>query len=361
MACGRWGWRPSRSPDRRWGGHPAVGSTRPSGPRCLRPGPESLRRPARPRSPPIVRATRRATAAGPIRALRRIAPRLPTTKAASSTPAWPLLPVDAAQVAYLEQRLLDAAPGELPVLRDALEPHQSRLTPKLWSVLECGQAGRPPPAAIRRRPGALRPREPPLGRPRRQGGPGTGDGEFPRPRALARSPAAGAWPADDSAGGDLPGQGPLRDRTLAGDRHPRRLRPATIPTCWPSCSWMPTPRRIRASSRSPSGRRRRSCPCSRPSSPREPTPPGTTRRSIRPGRSPTPPWWTGSNRPRAWSPSGSPSARRCRWTNSWTVAEGLRKSGYRPVRFRPYADGPAVVKVAAVWTRDGGSGGWRPG
>ena len=34
-----------------------------------------------------------------------------------------------------------------------------------------------------------------------------------------------------------------------------------------------------------------------------------------------------------------------------SVAEGLRKSHYRPVRFRPYADGP-VVKVAAVWGRD---------
>src|SRR5262249_26477152 len=35
-----------------------------------------------------------------------------------------------------------------------------------------------------------------------------------------------------------------------------------------------------------------------------------------------------------------------------TTAEALRKSGYRPVRFRPYADEP-VVRVAAVWTRDG--------
>jgi len=34
------------------------------------------------------------------------------------------------------------------------------------------------------------------------------------------------------------------------------------------------------------------------------------------------------------------------------VAEGLRNSGYRPVRFRPFADGPAV-NVAAVWVRDG--------
>ncbi|HKM51868.1 MAG TPA: hypothetical protein VJY33_00585, partial [Isosphaeraceae bacterium] len=38
------------------------------------------------------------------------------------------------------------------------------------------------------------------------------------------------------------------------------------------------------------------------------------------------------------------------------VAEALRKSGYRPVRFRPYADGQ-VVRVAAVWTRDGRN--WR--
>jgi serine/threonine protein kinase/formylglycine-generating enzyme required for sulfatase activity len=34
------------------------------------------------------------------------------------------------------------------------------------------------------------------------------------------------------------------------------------------------------------------------------------------------------------------------------VAEGLRKCGYRPVNFRPYAAGGAV-RVAAVWTRDG--------
>src|SRR5262249_28444894 len=32
--------------------------------------------------------------------------------------------------------------------------------------------------------------------------------------------------------------------------------------------------------------------------------------------------------------------------------EALRASGYRPIRLRPYADGPAV-RVAAVWTRDG--------
>ena len=34
-----------------------------------------------------------------------------------------------------------------------------------------------------------------------------------------------------------------------------------------------------------------------------------------------------------------------------TTAEALRPSGYRPVRFRPYADDQAM-RVAAVWTRD---------
>jgi formylglycine-generating enzyme required for sulfatase activity len=33
------------------------------------------------------------------------------------------------------------------------------------------------------------------------------------------------------------------------------------------------------------------------------------------------------------------------------TAKALRSSGYRPIRFRPYADGP-VVRVAAAWTRD---------
>jgi hypothetical protein len=39
-----------------------------------------------------------------------------------------------------------------------------------------------------------------------------------------------------------------------------------------------------------------------------------------------------------------------------TTAEALRKSGYRPIRFRPYAD-EQVIRVAAVWSRDGRN--WR--
>ena len=52
-----------------------------------------------------------------------------------------LLPVDATQVDYLVNRLLKATPSELLVIRDALKPHRSSLTPKLWTVLESGQPG----------------------------------------------------------------------------------------------------------------------------------------------------------------------------------------------------------------------------
>ena len=52
-----------------------------------------------------------------------------------------LLPVDASQVDYLFNRLLSATPSELPVLRDALKPHRSTLTPKLWTTLETAKPG----------------------------------------------------------------------------------------------------------------------------------------------------------------------------------------------------------------------------
>jgi formylglycine-generating enzyme required for sulfatase activity len=47
-----------------------------------------------------------------------------------------LLPVDASQVAYLYGRLLDAKPGEVPVIRDALASHKGELLDKLWAAVE---------------------------------------------------------------------------------------------------------------------------------------------------------------------------------------------------------------------------------
>ena len=46
-----------------------------------------------------------------------------------------LLPVDSGQVDYLYDRLLDAQPHEVPVIRDALAPHKDGLLDKLWAVV----------------------------------------------------------------------------------------------------------------------------------------------------------------------------------------------------------------------------------
>ena len=47
-----------------------------------------------------------------------------------------LLPVDQEHVEFLYRRLLEAAPTELPVLRDALRPFRESLIGRLWNVLE---------------------------------------------------------------------------------------------------------------------------------------------------------------------------------------------------------------------------------
>jgi serine/threonine protein kinase/formylglycine-generating enzyme required for sulfatase activity len=53
-----------------------------------------------------------------------------------------LLPVDASQVDYLYERLLEAEPGEIPVIREALAPHQTQLVDKLWAVVEAPAPGK---------------------------------------------------------------------------------------------------------------------------------------------------------------------------------------------------------------------------
>src|SRR5262249_16853105 len=47
-----------------------------------------------------------------------------------------LLPVDASQVKYLKEALLNADRGEVAVIRDALFPHKDQLVGELWTVVE---------------------------------------------------------------------------------------------------------------------------------------------------------------------------------------------------------------------------------
>jgi serine/threonine protein kinase len=50
--------------------------------------------------------------------------------------ALALLAIDESQLDYLYERLLHAAPGEFPILRDALAEHREKLTGRLWSDAE---------------------------------------------------------------------------------------------------------------------------------------------------------------------------------------------------------------------------------
>jgi formylglycine-generating enzyme required for sulfatase activity len=52
-----------------------------------------------------------------------------------------LLEVDPSRVDFIFGRMLKADPDEIQVLRDALKSHQSRLAPKLWSVLASVEQG----------------------------------------------------------------------------------------------------------------------------------------------------------------------------------------------------------------------------
>jgi len=74
--------------------------------------------------------------------LRRAAAESPARSKEKLHVSLALLPVDPSQVPYLETRLLDAAPGEFVVLRNALRPYRSGLTLKLWEVVESAKSGR---------------------------------------------------------------------------------------------------------------------------------------------------------------------------------------------------------------------------
>ena len=53
-----------------------------------------------------------------------------------------LLPMDITQVDYLLDRLLDADPHEVSVIRDALVPHKNGLQNKLWTAIETPKKGK---------------------------------------------------------------------------------------------------------------------------------------------------------------------------------------------------------------------------
>ena len=129
------------------------------------------------------------------------------------------------QVAFLETRLLDAAPAALPVLRDALKPYRSDLAPKLWSILDAAKAGDQPHPSGRRGLAGFRAGQPALATDRWR--------SFPGARARSIPVFLGQWldalrpvrmKLTGHAHRSLPRQVAARGGTRDRDQHPGRLR-----------------------------------------------------------------------------------------------------------------------------------------
>ena len=79
---------------------------------------------------------------GPIRCSGKRATRQAASSRQKLHASLALLPVDPGQVDYLYDRLLDAQPHEVPVIRDALAPHKDALLDKLWAVVATPEKGK---------------------------------------------------------------------------------------------------------------------------------------------------------------------------------------------------------------------------
>jgi serine/threonine protein kinase/formylglycine-generating enzyme required for sulfatase activity len=237
-----------------------------------------------------------------------------------------LLPVDPSQVDYLFNRLIKATPSELSVLRDALKPHQVTLVAKLWPVLDSARPGDVsllPTASALADYDSASPRWESVG------------GKVMQALVRVNPVFLGAW---------LDALRPVRTPTTTSFgaifRNAANLLmdadPKTYAACFPIAQYhepLTSPllqaelaRKLMLSWDDP------------PLDPSWTTPDPTLTSQLE-------------------SAQGMLTERFafCQTMpldESLTTAESLRKSGYRPIRFRPYADG-GTVRVAAVWTRDG--------
>ena len=262
-----------------------------------------------------------------------------------------LLPVDDSQVPFLEGRLAAAGPPYARLLVSALYGHRATLTPRLWAGLKAakpGDAGILPIAA----PSPSLTRTAPTG--------GTSATTWPRPWSppTLSSSAIGSRRCDP-CGSRSP---PTLSRSAATGPAPRpsacspptssRTTRATIPNCWPSCCWTPIRKRIAIFFPVAEQHPEEALPVFLAELKKN-VPPSWNDPALDPS-------WTKADPAIAASIESARGLLGDRFAFCQTmplaefptVAEGLRKAGYRPVRFRPYADGP-VVKVAAVWARDG--------
>jgi serine/threonine protein kinase/formylglycine-generating enzyme required for sulfatase activity len=262
-----------------------------------------------------------------------------------------LLPVDDTQLPFLEKHLLEATPSELPVIRDALKPHRSTLLPKFWSVLESAQ-----PGDVSLLPAASALADYDTTGPRWES---VGD-KVAQALVAVNSVFLGSWltalrPVRDKLNPPLAAifrdkTRPDTERTLATNiltdyaKDDPDLVAALLMDAGPKAyaSFFPISQRHEAET----------VPLFREEIAKQVT---SSWNDL-----PLDPSWTDPDA----SLDAKIAAARGMLTERFAfcqtmpldeciqVAEGLRSSGYRPIRFRPYAEG-TNLRVAAVWTRDG--------
>ncbi|MGO9923644.1 MAG: protein kinase domain-containing protein [Isosphaeraceae bacterium] len=266
-----------------------------------------------------------------------------------------LLPVDATQVDYLFKRLIKSNPSELPVLRDALSPYRVTLIPKLWALLGSAKPG---DISLLPAASALARYAPDDGKWKAVGGNVAQalvsvNAVLLGPWIDALRPVRGKLSAPLTAIFQEKGR-PESEHKLATNilahyvnDEPERLAEVLMsadPNAY--LSLFPAVEK-RAAEVLPVFRTELA---------------GKATYSW--NDQPFDPTWT---KPDATLVSGVELAegilaerfafcQTMRLGEFLTTALALRKSGYRPVRFRPYADGQ-VARVAAVWARDGRN--WR--
>jgi serine/threonine protein kinase/formylglycine-generating enzyme required for sulfatase activity len=228
-----------------------------------------------------------------------------------------LLPVDASQVPFLERRLLVASPSELMVIRDALKPHRATLIPRLWSALESAE------------PGDVK--------------------LLPAASALADyDPSSQRW---ESLGGKVR-QALIRVNTVDLVAWLDALRPVRTPV----------PTSLGEIFRNVANLLMDADPktfvaCLPIAQYHESITSSVLKAEIEKKLQPS---WTKPDATfigkiesaQGMLEEGFAFCQTMPLEEFLRVVEGLRKSGYRPIRFRPYAHGKAL-KVAAAWTRDG--------
>jgi hypothetical protein len=262
-----------------------------------------------------------------------------------------LLPVDTTQVDFLFNRLLSATPSELPVLRDALKPHSPTLIPKLWTTLELSKSN---DASLLPTASALASYDPDNSK-------WDAAGDKVAQALVSVNPVfLGMWlDALRPVRGTL--TAPLamifRDKNRPETEHALATNiladyASDDPDLLAELLMVSDPKAYVSLFPVAEKRTDQVLPIFQAELVKRATPSWDD--------PPLNPSWTNPGASlvsRVESAQGILTERFafCQTMpldEFLTTAEGLRKSGFRPVRFRPYADGQ-LVRVAAVWTRDG--------